>query len=98
MACPARSSMARTPSSVYTAVKAAADRARAGDGPTLIEFKTYRYKGHSRNDTAPYRPAGELDALAETRSDHDPQRAHDQPTSNSTKPNSRKCATPPKSL
>lgn len=47
---------------VYTAVAAAAKRARAGDGPTLIEFKTYRYKGHSRNDTAPYRPAGELDA------------------------------------
>jgi pyruvate dehydrogenase E1 component alpha subunit len=46
---------------VYAAVKAAGDRARAGSGPTLIEFKTYRYKGHSRNDTAPYRPAGELD-------------------------------------
>jgi pyruvate dehydrogenase E1 component alpha subunit len=46
---------------VYEAVKTAADRARAGQGPTLIEFKTYRYKGHSRNDTAPYRPAGELD-------------------------------------
>ncbi len=46
---------------VYAAVKSAADRARAGSGPTLIEFKTYRYKGHSRNDTAPYRPAGELE-------------------------------------
>lgn len=46
---------------VYTAVKAAADRARAGDGPSLIELKTYRFKGHSRNDTAPYRPEGELD-------------------------------------
>lgn len=46
---------------VYDAVSVAAARARAGQGPTLIEFKTYRYKGHSRNDTAPYRPAGELD-------------------------------------
>ncbi len=46
---------------VHDAVAAAAARARAGEGPTLIEFKTYRYKGHSRNDTAPYRPAGELD-------------------------------------
>jgi TPP-dependent pyruvate/acetoin dehydrogenase alpha subunit len=47
---------------VYTAVKAAGDRARAGEGPSLIECKTYRYRGHSRTDTAPYRPAGELDA------------------------------------
>jgi len=45
---------------VYAAVAEAAARARAGEGPSLIEFKTYRYKGHSRNDTAPYRPAGEL--------------------------------------
>jgi acetoin:2,6-dichlorophenolindophenol oxidoreductase subunit alpha len=47
---------------VCTAVKAAGDHARAGGGPTLIEFKTYRYKGHSRNDPAAYRPAGELEA------------------------------------
>lgn len=37
-------------------------RARQGDGPTLIEAKTYRYRGHSRTDPASYRPAGELDA------------------------------------
>lgn len=47
---------------VYTVVSAAAARARAGQGPSLIELKTYRYRGHSRTDTAPYRPAGELDA------------------------------------
>ncbi|NDJ60767.1 MAG: thiamine pyrophosphate-dependent dehydrogenase E1 component subunit alpha [Chloroflexi bacterium] len=47
---------------VYAAVKTAADRARAGDGPTLIEAKTYRYRGHSRTDPAAYRPEGELDA------------------------------------
>jgi len=36
--------------------------ARAGDGPTLVEAKTYRYHGHSRADPATYRPEGELDA------------------------------------
>lgn len=46
---------------VYAETKAALDRARRGEGPTLIEFKTYRYRGHSRTDTGPYRPAGELE-------------------------------------
>jgi TPP-dependent pyruvate/acetoin dehydrogenase alpha subunit len=46
---------------VYDCVQAAVDRARAGGGPTLIEAKTYRYKGHSRTDPAAYRPPGELD-------------------------------------
>jgi pyruvate dehydrogenase E1 component alpha subunit len=46
---------------VYTAVRRAGDRARAGEGPTLIECKTYRYRGHSRTDAAPYRKPGELD-------------------------------------
>ncbi len=36
-------------------------RARAGDGPTLIEADTYRHSGHSRSDPATYRPPGELD-------------------------------------
>jgi pyruvate dehydrogenase E1 component alpha subunit len=36
-------------------------RARAGDGPTLIEADTYRYEGHSRSDPAKYRPEGELE-------------------------------------
>lgn len=39
----------------------AADRARSGDGPTLIEADTYRQQGHSRSDPASYRPAGELE-------------------------------------
>ncbi len=47
---------------VYAEMKAAADRARAGDGPTFLEMKTYRFKGHSRTDTGPYRPEGELEA------------------------------------
>ncbi|HLY26549.1 MAG TPA: thiamine pyrophosphate-dependent dehydrogenase E1 component subunit alpha [Aggregatilineales bacterium] len=46
---------------VYTAMKQAAERARSGQGPTLVEAKTYRYRGHSRTDPAPYRRPGELD-------------------------------------
>ena len=46
---------------VQETIATAVDRARAGDGPTLIEAKTYRFAGHSRADTAPYRPEGELD-------------------------------------
>jgi len=49
------------PEAVKATIQEAVDRARAGQGPTLIEAKTYRYKGHSRTDTAPYRPAGELE-------------------------------------
>jgi pyruvate dehydrogenase E1 component alpha subunit len=40
-------------------------RARAGDGPTLIEAKTYRYRGHSRTDPAKYRAEGELERWKE---------------------------------
>lgn len=36
-------------------------RARAGHGPTLIEAKTYRHKGHSRVDPGRYRPRDEVD-------------------------------------
>jgi acetoin:2,6-dichlorophenolindophenol oxidoreductase subunit alpha len=39
----------------------ASARARAGEGPAMIEALTYRYMGHSRTDPATYRPAGELD-------------------------------------
>jgi acetoin:2,6-dichlorophenolindophenol oxidoreductase subunit alpha len=46
---------------VYDAVRRAADRARAGDGPTVIEARTYRHFGHSRTDPAKYRPEGELE-------------------------------------
>jgi len=46
---------------VYTETKAAVERARQGHGPTLLELKTYRFRGHSRTDTAPYRPPGELE-------------------------------------
>jgi len=50
---------------VFAEFSAAAARARAGEGPTFLEMKTYRYRGHSRTDTGPYRPAGELEAWME---------------------------------
>jgi len=50
---------------VHAAVSVALERARSGDGPTLIEMKTYRFRGHSRTDPAKYRPAGELDTWLE---------------------------------
>jgi pyruvate dehydrogenase E1 component alpha subunit len=40
---------------------AAISRARQGAGPTLVEAKTYRYRGHSRTDPAKYRAEGELE-------------------------------------
>jgi acetoin:2,6-dichlorophenolindophenol oxidoreductase subunit alpha len=49
------------PDAVHAAVSEAVSRGRAGGGPTLLEMKTYRYRGHSRTDPAKYRPDGELD-------------------------------------
>jgi acetoin:2,6-dichlorophenolindophenol oxidoreductase subunit alpha len=46
---------------VFDVAKTAFARARAGQGPSLIECLTYRYSGHSRADPAKYRPEGELD-------------------------------------
>ena len=45
---------------VADAVARAAARARAGEGPTVLEAKTYRHFGHSRTDPASYRPAEEV--------------------------------------
>ena len=50
---------------VYAAVAEAIGRARGGGGPTLLEMKTYRYRGHSRADPARYRPEGELERWKE---------------------------------
>jgi len=46
---------------VHATASEAAARARAGEGPTLIESMTYRQVGHSRSDPAKYRPEGELE-------------------------------------
>ena len=46
---------------VYRTMKEAFDKARSGEGPSLIECLTYRHSGHSRADPAKYRPEGELE-------------------------------------
>jgi TPP-dependent pyruvate/acetoin dehydrogenase alpha subunit len=47
---------------VYHAAEDAVARARRGDGPTLIECKTYRYMGHSRFENPSYRTKEELES------------------------------------
>ena len=46
---------------VHEAMSRAVKRAREGDGPTLLEIKTYRYKGHSISDPQKYRTKEEVD-------------------------------------
>ena len=50
---------------VYRTAQTAFAKARAGDGPSLIECMTYRHSGHSRADPGKYRPPGELEAWKE---------------------------------
>lgn len=47
---------------VYAAAQQAYKRARAGQGPTLLECKTYRWRGHSERDPRDLRPTQELEA------------------------------------
>ena len=49
------------PVAVHNAMDEAVQRARRGDGPTFLEIRTYRYKGHSMSDPAKYRTKDELE-------------------------------------
>jgi pyruvate dehydrogenase E1 component alpha subunit len=53
------------PESVHEGVIRAVNRARKGDGPTMIEIKTYRYKGHSMSDPQKYRSKDEVEEYKE---------------------------------
>jgi TPP-dependent pyruvate/acetoin dehydrogenase alpha subunit len=50
---------------VNEAATRAVARARSGEGPTLLECKTYRHYGHSKSDPGAYRPDGELEQWKE---------------------------------
>jgi pyruvate dehydrogenase E1 component alpha subunit len=53
------------PEAVHNAVARAVKRAREGGGPTLLEMKTYRYKGHSMSDPQKYRSKDEVEEYKE---------------------------------
>ena len=49
-----------SPEAVRDAIAEAAERARKGEGPTLLDIQTYRYKGHSMSDPQKYRTKDEV--------------------------------------
>lgn len=51
------------PEKVAEAAYEALERARRGDGPTLIEARTYRYRGHSMSDAEPYRTREDIEKI-----------------------------------
>lgn len=54
-----------SPEAVHEAVEEACERARRGDGPTLLDIRTYRYKGHSMSDPQKYRSKQEVEEWIE---------------------------------
>lgn len=58
---PAKPVDGMTVEAVHEAIEEAAARARRGDGPTLLEMKTYRYRGHSMSDPQTYRTKDEVE-------------------------------------
>ena len=52
---------------VREAASRAAEHARSGNGPYILEMKTYRYRGHSMSDPAKYRTREEVDEVRKTR-------------------------------
>ena len=62
---PSESVDGMSPEAVHVAVLKAVNRAREKGGPTLLEIKTYRYKGHSMSDPAKYRTKDEVEEYKE---------------------------------
>lgn len=60
---PGRRVEGNDPYAIYAAAGEAVARARAGDGPSLLEIETYRLAGHFIGDAEGYRPEGEKDGL-----------------------------------
>jgi pyruvate dehydrogenase E1 component alpha subunit len=59
-AMPSKSVNGMSPEAVHEAIAEACERARRGDGPTLLDIRTYRFKGHSMSDPQKYRTKEEV--------------------------------------
>jgi pyruvate dehydrogenase E1 component alpha subunit len=57
---PSRTVNGMSPEAVHEAIEEACARGRRGDGPTLLDIRTYRYKGHSMSDPQKYRTKEEV--------------------------------------